>query len=456
MNHECETRAVGVADVLHARDMRAERQRRLLEKWGAPLISFTMNIAGSIKRDGLIERAFLEGAARVEAALKAHRAAVLEEIRTAAFTGCEQLWAVRAPAEDLKAWMRAIEEADALGRLFDLDVIDGGGRRLSRTEERKCLICGGPVRACARNRAHSAEALYHRAREIIAAHFDDVRAVRIGMCAERALLLEALVTPKPGLVDRANSGAHRDMDLFSFASSACALRHWFETCARTGMRLRGSEAEAAFEALRAAGVRAEAAMLRASGGANTHRGALFSLGLICCAAGMEDDGADAEAILRRAGEISAPALRELRAMDAQSASSAGERQYVSLGLSGARGEAAAGFPSVRQIALPALRRARAAGKNENDAGVDALLQLMARVEDSNVLHRGGEDALHALQARARELCENGAGEAEVRAFDGELIRANLSPGGCADLLAAAYCALFLEEGYGGEELCPQT
>lgn len=450
-------REVGVADVLRARDARAERQSALRAAHRAPLISFTMNIAGPVKRNARIERAFLEGVRRVEDALSAHRAQVRARVRTMAFTGCEQLWSVDAPAPDLKAWMRALEDADGLGRLFDIDVLDERGARLGRDTERACLICGGPVRACARSRAHSVQQLFARAEEIIDAHFEGARAVRIGMLAERALLFEAVTTPKPGLVDRENSGAHRDMDLFDFVSSACALRSWFEACARTGMRLRGAEPETAFEALRADGMRAEGDMRAASGGANTHKGALFSLGLICCAAGMLDAGADADALCARAGALAAASLRELDARAAR-AETGGELQYARSGRTGARGEAAAGFPHVRGIALPALRGALEAGASLNEAGLRALTALMARVEDSNLLRRGGEAGLRSVQRRAAAL-EDAFSQDALRRLDAELIDGNLSPGGSADLLAAAYFLHFLEmetEACTEEIPCPQT
>lgn len=431
-------------DVLAARDARARRQREMREKYGAPLISFTMNIAGPVKRTARIERAFFEGCARIEASLAAHRARAFQRAERISDAGCEAIWAVDAPADALKAWMRAIEEADALGRIFDIDVLDADGRRLSRDAERSCLICGGPVRACARARRHSAAEVFARAEAIIDAYFDGLRAARIGLCAERALLFEALTTPKPGLVDCENRGAHADMDIFDFAASAAALRGWFEDCARAGMRLRSEGAEAAFEALRAPGVRAEREMLRASGGANTHKGALFSLGLICCAAGMLPEGAAGDEILSRAGALARGALEELRAMPPEAARSGGERQFVESGRAGARGEAAAGFPSVREIALPVLRAAIASGRDLNGAGLCALAALMARVEDSNLLRRGGEGALRRVQRAAAEALEAGARPAEMAALDAELVAENLSPGGSADLLAAAYLMLFLE------------
>ena len=76
------------------------------------------------------------------------------------------------------------------------------------------------------------------------------------------------------------------MDVFTFIDSACALRPYFETCARIGLAHRGKDAQACFDALRVPGLLAEDAMRRATGGVNTHKGAIFSLGIACASLGM--------------------------------------------------------------------------------------------------------------------------------------------------------------------------
>ena len=430
-----EVRPVDVADVLRARDARVQLQQEMLGRRAVPLICLTMNIAGEIKRDEWIERAFREGVQRVEKQLAWHGVSVLERRETISFTGCEAIWAAAGEAGALQKWMQAVEEADGLGRLFDIDVIGADGIKLSRSMPRRCLICGESAQACGRSRRHPAHELYLRAQGIIRDHFARERASWIAACAQRALLQEALTAPKPGLVDRWDSGAHCDMDIFSFASSAVSLRDYFAACALAGM---GEGAE--LEQLRFLGRCAEEDMIRATGGANTHKGAIFSLGILCCAAGMEGD------ILENAARIAAPALEELRGMSPEQAQTGGERQFVEHGLTGVRGEAAQGFPAVKNIALPALRRAIGAGKSLNDAGLDALLHLMACVDDSNVLRRRGMDVLRRVQAAARALLRKGYDCDALRSLNEDFIRENISPGGCADLLALTYFLYFIEKG----------
>ena len=430
-------RKVEVMDILAARDERVELQNAFLEKYSVPLVSFTMNIPGSIKHDAAIERAFHTGVKRILLRLDRMGAKIIDAREKIAFTGCEQLWAVDAPAEKLKAEMTRIEDMDELGRLFDIDVIDVSGVKLSRDSrgiERTCLICGGPVRTCARSRAHTADELFAKAHAVIDGYFLKRDADFIARCAQQALLTEAIVTPKPGLVDRENSGAHRDMDLFTFSDSACALRSYFETCARIGLAAKDETPAVIFEKLRYHGLNAEQEMYIATGNVNTHKGALFSLGILACAVGM----GNSDGIFHRAAAIAQASLADFETVESGTASTAGERQYLDMRLTGARGEAASGFPTVRNVALPALEKALEIGMSLNDAALSALIALMARVDDSNVIKRGGPSARETVKDAVRNLdCPD---HDRLRALNDEFTRLNLSPGGCADLLA---CALFV-------------
>ena len=429
-------RPVTVQDMLRARDERAARQADFLRRHGAALISFTMNIAGEIKVDEPICRAFQEGEKWINAHLSRQAVPVLAFEQTIAFTGCEALWAVEAEAAWLKAQMTAIEESCPLGRLFDIDVIDADGTHLSRGTERTCLICGGPVRACARSRTHSAEELFDKSQEIIREHFEDVFARQVAQCAQRALLYEAITTPKPGLVDCLNTGAHQDMDLFSFAASASALGGYFEDFVRIG------QTQQPLEQLQHAGILAEESMW-ASAGANTHKGAIFALGILCCALGRCGEGAALEAVLAEAASIGQSFLQQIER--GKRSFTGGEQQYRQYGLTGARGEAASGFQSVREIALPALEEALGRGASANEAGQAALMHLMAKVMDSNIIRRAGMDGQRWVSEQAAQFLHDGYTEDDLRALDAEMIHRNISPGGSADLLAAAWFLHFIKQ-----------
>ena len=436
-------RTVDVMDVLAARDRRAGRQRQLLAAYAKPLISFTMNIAGPVKRTALIERGFELGLARLEGQLCACRAAVLHSETVRSDTGCEALYVVDLPAERLKALCMAIEEADELGRLFDLDVLGADGAKLDRPAERGCLICGKSGKGCARSRSHSVEELQARTEEILRRAVKEQEQTRVGELASRALLYEACTTPKPGLVDRSNSGSHTDMDLFTFMAAAAALQPYFARCADMGQKTAQEPPQVTFAALRNVGRLAEGEMLRATGGVNTHKGAIFIMGLACAALGRLGRSAwgDAERVLDECAAMAHGVTAELQ----NASATAGEQFYRDYGLRGIRGEAEDGFPSVRKAGLPALEKALAEGKSPEQAGCEALLALMSVCEDTALLHRAGYDGWQTVKARAARLLCEGVTQDALEQFDRDMIARNASPGGSADLLALCWLLYFLKE-----------
>ncbi|GLW11307.1 putative 2-(5''-triphosphoribosyl)-3'-dephosphocoenzyme-A synthase [Microtetraspora sp. NBRC 13810] len=255
--------------------------------------------------------------------------------------------------------------------------------------------------------------------------------------AVRALRGEALLSPKPGLVDRRGGGAHDDMDLPLLLASAEALRATFRSVADAAERM--AVGIGLREELGRLGRMGDRTMLRITRGVNTHRGALWALGLLVAAAGRA--GGEREAA-RGAALLAALPDRRIP----PGTVSHGERARRRYGVRGARSEAEAAFPHVIEVALPRLRRARAAGLAEEVARLDALLEVMSLLDDTCVLHRGGLEGLRVVRHGAeRVLAEGGAGTVSGRAalmeLDERLRSRRLSPGGSGDLLAAA---LFLD------------
>ena len=397
--------------MLLARDRRASRQAALLSRYGRPVISFTMNIAGPVKDSPLIRYAFRSGLRQLEALPCAQlcREVIFEP------TGPEALLVYETQdARLLKAFCIRLESEGEAGRLFDLDVLDANGEKLSRETGRTCLVCGGPVSVCSRSRAHGLEAITARTRAILEAF----AAETLGEMAENALLAEVHFTPKPGLVDEANNGAHRDMDVPLFERSAHALRPCFEELVRLGLQ------GASPAALQQAGVRAEQAMFAATGGVNTHKGAIYSGALLLHAAGRllsgEEEGDLCELAAQTAAAIPAPTGTHGAAVRAQ--------------CGGIRTEAVSGYPTAQAV----LRQLRQSGP------LDALLLSMSRLDDSTLWHRGGAEGAQLVRSRAADILAAPASEREARTrrLDAELIERNLSPGGSADLLAMAF---FLEK-----------
>lgn len=442
-------RDVTLTEVLQAREARAAAQEALLSAHGLPVVSFCLNIAGPVKNSPVLRRAFQEGLCRLDAALTAAGLRTEDRVEIDRPTGCEALWVVRGTGRQVKELCLELEDAEALGRLFDLDVLEPGHGKWSRSElgrpPRRCLVCGAEGKGCASRRLHRVEELQAATGQILRDFFAEKDRKALAAQAARAVLYEVCVTPKPGLVDRANCGSHRDMDLFTFLDSAAALLPYLEEAVSIGQRTAGQPPEETFRLLRRAGLRAEREMFRATAGVNTHKGAIFSLGAICAAAGRlwtpEGPCRDVPALLNACAAMTAAAVAsDLAAITPETADTTGKKLYLELGLTGIRGELAEGLPAVAQVGLPALRGALAAGACLEEAGVTALLHLMAQVTDTNLIARGGPEgqAWAAAQARAL-LAETPRPKRDaVAALDRDMIARNLSPGGCADLLAITF------------------
>ncbi|MGJ7609667.1 MULTISPECIES: triphosphoribosyl-dephospho-CoA synthase MdcB [unclassified Variovorax] len=271
-------------------------------------------------------------------------------------------------------------------------------------------------------------------------------AQNIAALAAHSLRLEVRTWPKPGLVSHVDTGSHTDMDAGTFERSASALRPFFAELFEAGARNHD------MPALRKIGLRAECAMVGATGGVNTHRGAIFGMGLLCAAAGLRDSGGVGarmslgDTVSRRWGT---DILGGPRPSDSHG--EAAKRRY---GAGGARQEAAQGFASVYDIGLPALRLgARLAPDDAQAARVQCCFALIAVLEDTNLLHRGGPAGLRFAQRSAQAfLAAGGVGQPGWRQAAEQVHRAfvarRLSPGGAADLLAMSVFAMALEPGAG--------
>ncbi len=268
---------------------------------------------------------------------------------------------------------------------------------------------------------------------------------RLARLCREALIAEAELTPKPGLVDQRGPGAHTDLSLELMRRSARAIEPYF---LRMIAASRGSQpSQPLRERLAVIGRDAEQAMLDVTGQANAHKGAIWTLGLLVSAASIRrDSGTDSLQIAATAGAIACFADRAV----SQPPTHGGivERRY---GATGARGEARLGFPHVLKAGLPVLRARRAEGLVEDEVRLDVLVALMARLEDTCVLYRGGRSALQAVQDGAAAIERaGGCGTAEGRAclarLDQKLVELQVSPGGSADLLAAVLLLDAIENG----------
>lgn len=277
----------------------------------------------------------------------------------------------------------------------------------------------------------------------------------IAKYASLALLTEVRLTPKPGLVDRLTNGAHHDMTFATFLTSIQALQPFFVQYLETGYHHQGSYT-ALFAKERVIGRKAEAAMLTATKGINTHKGANFSFAVLLGATGvylqknarpLPLHAQDSQQILTIAAQMTQQLIQtDLQNLTPNTHSSHGEQLYLTHGVAGVRGEAAKGYPALQTLLLPFLRE----NKHEATASLllRGLLYLMATIEDSNLLHRGGITAWQQVRHEAKKIHQKHLPTEELydelKRYDCLLTARYLSPGGSADLLALGIYFSFLE------------
>lgn len=276
--------------------------------------------------------------------------------------------------------------------------------------------------------------------------------------AEKALLVEVMLTPKPGLVDCMNSGAHSDMNYFTFIESTKALTPFFKQYLQLGVEHEG-DLEQLFMKARKMGVKAEQAMLQATKRVNTHKGANYSYATILTALGYylkqypektTFSAQDTEAILSLSEPMTyhfwQSELAQLK--DKTEAITNGERIYLDYGLTGIKGESMNGYPLLRETVLPFTRELLNYTDNLQYVLSKALLLLISQAEDTNIIHRGNYEVWLNVKAKAasllKELNEDNF-QYLISQWDQELIDQNLSPGGAADLLSIVVFFLYLEK-----------
>lgn len=312
---------------------------------------------------------------------------------------------------------------------------------------------------------------------------------RIGWRVRNALLGEVYATPKPGLVDRRDTGAHRDMNYETFLASTEAITPFMVRMFAEGMdaTAAGHTPEEVFQAIRGIGLEAERAMYAATDGVNTHKGMIFTMGIVLAAAGILYACADktsgqitVDAILDRTRQMTARSMAEdFRKMLAQPPKTHGERLFQTYGERGIRGQAMEGFPILRDTAVPWLRRFQNIGTDaelqrdiaaqatfrrgllqdtgsmhaehfENAVHVSTLIAIMSVLNDTNVLIRSSYEDMCWLQAESSTILGMGAmfteeGVRAIEALNTACIEKNISPGGAADILAVAILLLKLTE-----------
>lgn len=459
---------VEIPAVLANRDRRVATQTKLLSEHPSQVVvACKLNIPGPVKNSAAIQAFFTAGLADLENQWLANGqpfeiAASWED----APTGPERFYLLYSAGVTVKEGTVYFEERQPANRLFDLDVLitnDGEAHSLSRGDfdipVRTCLICGRPAKECGRSRRHSVEELQVRVAKLIdeatAANQRETVAELLADQAVEAMLNEVVTWPKPGLVDPVEHRAHPDMDVFTFIQSATSLRTYFKQAATAGLNFpAGQPRPLLFSQLRLLGQRAEATMFKATAGINTHKGTIFSLGILTGAvAALKGRRLPVTQlnVQRVVKEMLADLLAtDLDGLNQEQTLTAGERQYLAYGQTGIRGEAASGFPTVFKAGLPTWRANW--GMNQNDRQLTAFLAIARHTDDTTLVKRAGDPAILAWkdQQLDRFFELGGLTTKQGRQFLVDLEKdfsdRHLSLGGAADLLIATIFLASVMEG----------
>nr|WP_319398481.1 triphosphoribosyl-dephospho-CoA synthase [uncultured Carboxylicivirga sp.] len=364
-------------------------------------------------------------------------------------------------SEQIKQLTETFEENHPLGRIIDLDVLDTKGKLISSGKEKKCFICDQSAHKCRKEQKHSIDEVRKCMLDGINEYLEQER---MRNCIERfsnfsikALLYEVSLTPKPGLVCRASTGAHSDMDFISFINSTAALTPYFTELGWLAVNSKNKEIVECFPLIREVGLKMENAMFEATGNINTHKGAIFLMALSMFSAVYViqkkkkfKSGIFAGIIQQLTkGMIQ----RELCSIEEGSRLTHGESCFLHFGLkgSGARGEAEQGLPIVMHHALPFVKDADKSFEDISDKTlfetlIPILLKIMSVNNDTNILFRHGEEVLEQVKKRASlalEALKVGNTKEYYQLVDWCNTQ-KISPGGSADLLSVTMFVQFCQ------------
>lgn len=262
--------------------------------------------------------------------------------------------------------------------------------------------------------------------------------------AVKSMLYEVVTNPKPGLVDPLDSGPHPDMDAYDFLDSSVVLAPYLKKCFNAGWAFKRLELKQLFEQIRPLGINAEQVMFNATNNVNTHKGAIFSLGVLVSATGYWYARNEGDLVISQISQIVRLMLRGLTTSDfagisgrAESNLTAGQRQFLLYGETGIRGEAEKGYPTVTKVGLPFLRKVTG---TRNQRLLDTLMIIVSESKDSNLIKRAGNtDIVKWAHQEATQFLNLGgsksdSGMKKLMELNQQFLEQNLSLGGSADLL----------------------
>ncbi len=342
---------------------------------------------------------------------------------------------------EIKQICEAFEGNHPLGRFIDVDLNDEQGNTISSGKSKACFFCGEkPAIECRRQNAHDQEQLrsfmFSKMKDYCHNQRESAIIKKLSSFAQKAILYEISLTPKPGLVDKFSNGSHTDMNFLTFINSTTAISGFFDELAQAGFSFRDNDYAKALPVIRNIGLRMESAMYEATGNINTQKGIIFLMGLSLFACGKlysQGDHFDKDVFRGIIENICEDIVSKELAVPSPSNLSHGEEIYRKYGISGARGEAESGLRTVFEFGLPQLERIT---EINDSALIKCFLAIASNNNDTNILYRQGIETLLGFRDLCKKAFENFTDENYSRVI--QFCKSeNISPGGSADLLAVS-------------------
>jgi holo-ACP synthase/triphosphoribosyl-dephospho-CoA synthase len=429
--------------ILKARDQRAILKGQIALK-GLPSLSLSLNVPGFPKSNSVVRTFFQSCLLDLKFTLNAHRIDIHEKEAITACDATGDFYLVPFSMDhlslaEIKQICEDFEEKHPLGRFIDVDLNDQQGNTFSSGKSKVCFFCRErPAIECRREKAHDFAELRSFMFTEMAEYGRKQREKRISKklssLAQQAILAEISLTPKPGLVDRFNSGSHADMNYQTFIDSTAAISPWFGDLVREGFAFQEDDLTQALPRLRQIGLKMESAMFEATENVNTQKGIIFLMGLSLFACGKlfsNNNHFQAEEFRGIIKGICRDLVQNEMGNISLSGKSHGEKMFLKYGFSGARGEAESGFSTVFNFGLPELIQA---GKFYDESLIKSFLAIAANNNDTNILFRSNSEVLNRFKNLCRIAWEDFNTENYTAVID-VCKQENISPGGSADLLA---------------------
>lgn len=446
---------IDLKKILNTREKREKKRKELIEAYKMPLLVFTLNAPGSIKTSlssNIVFNHYIDIINKYICIAngESYKAStIIYKEKNMDIASNEYFVVFDANPQIVKNNLVKLEDQNKIGRLFDIDIYDATGTKLSRNTLRKCYLCEKPAFDCARNKTHSFETLSKYFFDLIDEETSKIILENLGL----SLYDELSVTPKPGLVDRNNNGSHKDLTNILFYKSIDAIINTMQKAFMISYETYNYDDT--FAKLKNLGILVEKAMFTATNNINTYKGIVY-LSLITIGALAKFLKNDRLNIIKYT-DIEKPTYCDNNSYTHEAflydslkneiqkitksqynftnESSNGSKVAHKYNVKTIREEASDGLPSVFK-ALEFINKIKKGHPDlsNNDIYVYTLLYIMTILSDTNLYHRGGIDGYQFAKNEALKILASPSID-KVYNLDKMFILKNLSPGGSADILA---------------------